>query len=143
MRLAYLAVTNAFAALRLLPMSDRDKDVEVLVPRHQLAVAQRQLGPARPAFTGADRAFLAALLPAWSRIGCGVAQDRRCCPAVGGAVQPGQGNGGRPCRRSAPARRPDMPSTLEAPRYTVPAGTTHRCENLSPAKAAICSKSWS
>jgi putative transposase len=61
-RLAYLTVTNAFAALRLLPMSDRDKDVEILVLRHQLAVLQRQLGPVRPAFTGADRAFLAALL---------------------------------------------------------------------------------
>jgi hypothetical protein len=52
MRLAYLAVTNAFAALRLLPMSDRDKDVEILVLRHQLTVLQRQLGPARPGFTG-------------------------------------------------------------------------------------------
>lgn len=61
-RLAYLAVTNAFATLRLSPMSDRDKDVEILVLRHQLAVLQRQLGPARPGFTGADRAFLAALL---------------------------------------------------------------------------------
>ena len=28
--LAYLAVTNVFALLRLLPMSDRDKDVEIL-----------------------------------------------------------------------------------------------------------------
>jgi hypothetical protein len=62
MRLAYLAVTNAFAALRLLPMSDRDKDVEILVLRHQLTVLQRQLSPARPGFTRADRAFLAALL---------------------------------------------------------------------------------
>ncbi|GAA2062818.1 hypothetical protein GCM10009839_87530 [Catenulispora yoronensis] len=60
--LAYLAVTNAFAALRLLPMSDRDKDVEILVLRHQLAVLQRQLGPTRPRFAGADRAFLAALI---------------------------------------------------------------------------------
>lgn len=62
MRLAYLAVTNAFAVLRLLPMSDRDKDVEILVLRHQLSVLQRQLGSVRPGFTGADRAFLAALL---------------------------------------------------------------------------------
>ncbi|MEV7969640.1 hypothetical protein AB0O34_27220 [Sphaerisporangium sp. NPDC088356] len=29
-RLVYLTVTNAFAALRLLPMGDRDKDVEIL-----------------------------------------------------------------------------------------------------------------
>jgi hypothetical protein len=42
--LAYLTVTNAFAALRLLPMSDRDKDVEILVPRHQITVLERQLG---------------------------------------------------------------------------------------------------
>ena len=62
MRLAYLAVPNAFVAPRLLPMSDRDKDVEILVLRHQLTVLQRQLGPARSRFTGADRAFLASLL---------------------------------------------------------------------------------
>lgn len=62
LRLAYLAVTNAFAALRLLPMSDRDKDVEVLALRHQLAVLERQLGMTRPDFAPEDRAFLAALL---------------------------------------------------------------------------------
>ncbi|MEV0615401.1 hypothetical protein AB0I81_18935 [Nonomuraea sp. NPDC050404] len=44
LRLAYLAVTNAFAALRLLPMSDRDKDTEILVLRHQVMVLERQLG---------------------------------------------------------------------------------------------------
>ncbi|MBB6546976.1 hypothetical protein [Nonomuraea rubra] len=33
-----ISVTNAFAALRLLPMSDRDKDVEILVLRHQTTV---------------------------------------------------------------------------------------------------------
>lgn len=62
LRLAYLAVTNAFAALRLLPMSDRDKDVEILALRHQLAVLERQLGMTRPDFAPEDRAFLAALL---------------------------------------------------------------------------------
>ena len=31
LRPAYLNETNAFALLRLLPMSDRDKDVEILV----------------------------------------------------------------------------------------------------------------
>jgi len=45
LRLTYLAVTNAFAVLRLLPMTDRDKDAEILALRHQLAVLQRQLGP--------------------------------------------------------------------------------------------------
>ncbi len=46
--LACLTVTNAFAALRLLPLSDRDKDVEILALRHQLAVLERQLGGVRP-----------------------------------------------------------------------------------------------
>jgi hypothetical protein len=32
-RFAYLAVTHAFAALRLLPMTDREKDVEILALR--------------------------------------------------------------------------------------------------------------
>ncbi|MFI6900507.1 hypothetical protein ACIBKY_04550 [Nonomuraea sp. NPDC050394] len=44
LRLAYLTVTNAFAALRLLPMTDRDKDVEILALRHQVMVLERQLG---------------------------------------------------------------------------------------------------
>jgi putative transposase len=62
LRLAYLSVTNAFALLRLLPMSDRDKDVEILALRHQITVLERQLGRTRPRFFPADRAFLAALL---------------------------------------------------------------------------------
>ncbi|MCC8251547.1 integrase [Saccharothrix luteola] len=62
LRLAYLGVTNAFALLRLLPMSDRDKDTEILALRHQMTILERQLGDARPRFSPADRAFLAALL---------------------------------------------------------------------------------
>jgi putative transposase len=62
LRLAYLAVTNAFAMLRLLPMSDRDKEVEILALRHQITVLERQLGNDRPRFDPSDRAFLAALL---------------------------------------------------------------------------------
>jgi hypothetical protein len=61
-RLAYLGVTNALALLRLLPMSDRDKDAEILALRHQLAVLERHLHGERIRFTSADRAFLAALL---------------------------------------------------------------------------------
>ena len=56
LRLAYLALTNTFALIRLLPMSDRAKDVEILALRHQLAVA------GKPAFTPNDRTLLAALL---------------------------------------------------------------------------------
>ena len=42
-RLAYLGVSNALALLRLLPMSDHDKDAEILALRHQIAVLERQL----------------------------------------------------------------------------------------------------
>ena len=63
LRLAYLTVTNAFAALRLLPMSDRDKDAEILALRHQVMVLEWQLdADARVRFTPADRLLLAALL---------------------------------------------------------------------------------
>ncbi|PJN09357.1 hypothetical protein CG723_23795 [Streptomyces sp. CB01635] len=61
-RLAYLIVTNLFGALRLLPMSDRDKDAEILALRHQLTVLERQLGTDRVRLVPEDRALLAALL---------------------------------------------------------------------------------
>jgi putative transposase len=62
LRLAYLGVTNAFAVLRLLPMSNRDKDVEILALRHQITVLERHLGKERVRFDTSDRALLAALL---------------------------------------------------------------------------------
>jgi transposase InsO family protein len=61
-RLAYLAVSNAFTLLRLLPMGDREKDIEILTLCHQISVLQRQLETGRPRFEPADRALLAALL---------------------------------------------------------------------------------
>ncbi|MGW0808180.1 hypothetical protein [Nonomuraea sp. NPDC002799] len=68
LRLAYLTVENAFAALRLLPLSDRDKDVEILAPRHQITVLEQQLGAdTRVRFAPEDRAFLAALLTSLPR----------------------------------------------------------------------------
>src|SRR6266545_3756062 len=48
--------------LRLLPMSDRAKDTEILALRHQIMVLERQLHGAKVRFTPADRALLAALL---------------------------------------------------------------------------------
>ncbi|MFF1692036.1 hypothetical protein ACFVXC_00130 [Streptomyces sp. NPDC058257] len=62
LRLACLTVTNLFAAPRLLPMSDREKNTEILALHRQLTVMERQLGPDRIKFTPEDRAFLAALL---------------------------------------------------------------------------------
>ncbi|MEV4177062.1 integrase core domain-containing protein [Nonomuraea sp. NPDC049709] len=63
LRPAYLTVTNTFAALRLLPLGDQDKDIEILALRHQIRVLERQLGAdTRVRFAPEDRAFLAALL---------------------------------------------------------------------------------
>jgi transposase len=66
-RFVYLAVSHAFAALRLSRMTDHEKDVEILALRHQLAVLQRQLGDQRPRLRPEDRALLAALLAPLAR----------------------------------------------------------------------------
>jgi hypothetical protein len=58
----YLSVANALAMLRLLPMSDRAKDAEILALRHQITVLERHLHGQRIRFAPVDRAFLAALL---------------------------------------------------------------------------------
>ncbi|MEU5735119.1 integrase core domain-containing protein [Streptomyces antimycoticus] len=60
LRLLYLALTSMFTLLRLMPISDRDKDAEILALRHQLAVLQRQTDKRK--LTWPDRALLAALL---------------------------------------------------------------------------------
>ncbi|WNE95451.1 hypothetical protein PS467_08860 [Streptomyces luomodiensis] len=95
LRLAYLGVTNTFALLRLLPMSDRDKDAEILALRHQITVLERQLGSDRVRFTPSDRAFLAALLhwmplPALRRLRLLVRPDTvlRGIATSSGAVMP-------------------------------------------------------
>jgi putative transposase len=60
LRLSYLALTGMIRFLRLLAMSNADKNIEILTLRHQLAVLQRQVD--KPRLTPPDRAFLAALL---------------------------------------------------------------------------------
>jgi transposase len=67
-RFAYLAVSHAFAALRLVRMTDREKDVEILALHHQLTVLRRQLGDQRPRLRPEDRALLAALLVPLARV---------------------------------------------------------------------------
>jgi hypothetical protein len=49
-----VGVTNGFGLLRLLPMSARDKDAEILALRHQITVLERQLGKQRVRFTPTD-----------------------------------------------------------------------------------------
>ncbi|MEV4020973.1 hypothetical protein AB0J35_61920 [Nonomuraea angiospora] len=48
LRWAYLTVSTVFSFLRLLSASDREKDIEILVLRHQLTVLQRQVN--KPVF---------------------------------------------------------------------------------------------
>jgi hypothetical protein len=47
LRLSYLALTGMVTLLRLLAMSDADKDVEILVLRHQLACRVPEFGHLR------------------------------------------------------------------------------------------------
>jgi transposase InsO family protein len=59
LRFAYLAILRVFGWLALLARSDRAKDAEILILRHQIAVLQRQ--DRNPRLSWADRAVLAAL----------------------------------------------------------------------------------
>jgi putative transposase len=59
LRLACLAVLRVLGWLALLARSDRAKDAEILILRHQVAVLQRQVKV--PRLSWADRALLAAL----------------------------------------------------------------------------------
>ena len=66
LRLPYLALSSVFALVRLLPMRDSEKDIEILALRHQLAVLKRQVD--QPRLTGSDRASMAALLHRLPRV---------------------------------------------------------------------------
>jgi hypothetical protein len=83
LRLAYLGVTNAFAMLRLLPMSNRDKDVEILALRHQITMLQRQLGNEKVRLAVSDRRSWRRCCTGcrgtcWATCGCWSARTRSC-----------------------------------------------------------------
>jgi transposase len=59
LRIAYLAVLRVFGWLALLARSDRAKDAEIVLLRHQIAVLRRQVKT--PRLFWADRAVLTAL----------------------------------------------------------------------------------
>jgi putative transposase len=59
LRFAYLSMLRVFGWLALLARSDRAKDAEILILRHQVAVLQRRVKA--PRLSWADRAVLAAL----------------------------------------------------------------------------------
>ncbi|MER6105145.1 helix-turn-helix domain-containing protein [Streptomyces sp. NPDC001832] len=59
-RLIYLLACQTFRWLALLARSDASKDTEILMLRHQLAIARR--AQPRPCFSWSDRAVMATLL---------------------------------------------------------------------------------
>ena len=69
LRFAYLAVLRLSGWLALLARSDRAKDAEILILRHQLAVLQRQVKT--PRLSWADRSVLAALAYRVPKLGTG------------------------------------------------------------------------
>jgi hypothetical protein len=116
LRLAYLTVTNAFAVLRPLPTTDLDKDTEILVLRHQIAVLERQLGGTRVRFTTADRAFVAALL---HRLPSGVLRRMRLLVRPDTVLRWHRDLiAGRHAARSKP-KRPGRPPTVRSIRLLI------------------------
>jgi hypothetical protein len=101
---------NVSAFIRLLPMSERAKDIEILAMRHQLAILQQQI---EPRVTLADREFLAALLhrlpsPRLRRLRRIVSLDTILAPAPRPPTPKAREH---PAAR-APADRPSDPPTL-------------------------------
>ncbi|GAA3465413.1 hypothetical protein ACFFSW_25505 [Saccharothrix longispora] len=116
LRLAYLSVTNAFALLRLLLMSNQDKDTEILALQHQITILERQLAtPVR----GSPPA---------------TARSSRHCRTTPGRHPPSAPATGAPGDGTAPAPTPPRPP----PRSQIPPQTARPTTNrpLHPAPGA-------
>lgn len=79
LRLACLTAANAFAVLRLLPVTDWEKDAEILVLRHQITVLERQLDGARVRI---GRCCTGCLVVYCGGCGCSCGRTR-CCAGTG------------------------------------------------------------
>jgi putative transposase len=102
---AYLSVHNLFALVWLLARQRRSKELEILVPRHELAMLRRQARPPRP--TRADRALLAALsrsLPRGAWAGFPVKPDTLCAGTDSWSLGAGRIRTGLPAGRHSSRR---------------------------------------
>jgi hypothetical protein len=73
--LCYLGLCRILGLLRSSRQTETDKDIEIMVLRHQVRILERQLN-VRVAYRPVDRAILAAVKGARSRF-CGCAREFR------------------------------------------------------------------
>src|SRR5450759_1337380 len=126
-----------FLVRRLLGAGGRlqDEEVELLVPRHQVKVLQRQVK--RPRLNRLDRVFLAAARRAmtkssWSSF---VVRRRPCCAGTGNS----SGRSGRIGRRVSPDGRRSIPTSGTSSSGSV--GRTHA--GATSGSAGSCASSGS
>ncbi|MET9634694.1 hypothetical protein ABZX92_45370 [Lentzea sp. NPDC006480] len=117
LRLASVSVTNAFALLRLLSMSDQDNDAEILALQPQITVFERQLGNTRP------RSLFTPPIGRSSRRCYTDFRSRRFvdsdCECAQGQCCNGTGVSSHDTTRSDPTKRPSRPRTIDSIRFLV------------------------
>src|SRR6266511_3225492 len=103
---AYWVVRRLFELLVLFGRSERAKELEILVLRHELQVLRRQVG--RPRLRSADRVLLAALgqlVPRTRRVSFLVQPATLCAGIVTSSVAAGPMPAGARADRRWPRRR--------------------------------------